>query len=71
MKSLFESMYGQYNLMFEDYFMEMLIATSPQMVHPLSAILAFSLQQFDQYLRINALMLTSNASIEEGLSVQA
>ena len=48
MKSLFESIiidYKPYNLMFEDYFMQM-----PQMLHPLCPILAYSLQHIVRYL---------------------
>ena len=36
--------------MFEDYFMQMLTAIAPQMVHPLSPILPYSFQHFGQYL---------------------
>ena len=36
--------------MFEDYFMQMLSATAPQMVHSLILILAYSFQHFDRYL---------------------
>ena len=39
-----------YNLMFEDYFMQMLSATALQMVHPFSTILAYSFQHFGRYL---------------------
>ena len=45
--------------MFEDYFMQMLTAIAPQMVHPLSPILAHSFQHFGRYL---------NASIEADMS---
>ena len=43
MKSLFESM-------FEDYLMQILTATVPQMFHPLSSILAYAFEHFCRYL---------------------
>ena len=36
--------------MFEDYFMQMLTVTAPQMVHPHTPILAYSFQYCGQYL---------------------
>ena len=61
-------MRGPYNLMFEDYFMQMLTAIAPQIRlvqfwRTLSNISA-------AILRINASMLSSNAPIEGGLFVK-
>ena len=50
MKSLFDRTIGPYNLMFVDCFMQMLTATAPQMVHPFSPILTYSVQHFGRYL---------------------
>ena len=41
--------YGPYNLMFEDYFIQMLITTALQMVQPLSSILTYSFQHFGRH----------------------
>ena len=46
----FNRYYDPYNLMFEDYFMQILTVTAPQMVHPLSPIMAYFFQHFSWYL---------------------
>ena len=68
MKSFLNRYYGPYNLMFEDYFMQMLTATAPQIVHPLSQFLAYSFQYFDRYLRNKA--LTNKASQKQSKFVK-
>ena len=55
--------------MFEDYFMQMLNATAPQMVYPLSPIWNTLSNISAGITRILASVLSSKASIEAGLCI--
>ena len=65
MKSLFESVVRSIQFNIRILFHAILAATAPQMVHPLSPILAYPFHYFGRYLTNKCF----NVSIEAGLSV--